>query len=698
MSTIESTGNDNQATTLPVGGPKAPKRPSFSPADESKLIERWEGELRTCKQARLAYERQWFMNLAFWAGKQWVHWDTSVSPVTLGRLVEPPRPEHRVRLTVNLTRSLAKKEHAKLNKEKIRGFISPASSDDKDIAAARAGEKLNSYLQELCKVDDRLSRADFWMLICGTGFTKDYYNERIEVSGAAQEQMNPETGQPEMVPTKVAGVPVLECVPPFQIYVSNLDEPDIDNQAFIIQEVTRTAHEIEKQYGVTGLKDEQVLSTGTMESRLQSASGYSSSTKKGFLVKEVWVAPCDEYPDGMVLTWTSERVLSHEPAWPYAHGEYPYTKRTHVETGRFYGESTITDLIPLQQEYNRTRSQLVEDKNRMARPMLVAQEGSFDPRKLRGVPGEVIMVKPGAQFPTALQLPNIPNYVIQTMEMIVGEMRDIASQKALEQNVPNGVTAATAIAYIQENQDAVLTGTLRDKEKASERVSRHLLSYVLQYWDAQRQIKVVGENQNFETFLLAASDLRGNTDWRVVSGSATPQSRSAQQALIMELVKMGVMPADRGLQFLDLGDTAKLFDEMQIDVREAERQNLRMSEGVPAETGDWQDLLTHVTTHDNYRKREEYENAPDDIKIMFQHHTFMDMYMFAKKNGLFDGMDEMQVQMLELQIQNMQITEPGNPLYVDPVLEAKFRSSIEAVKNGAPAGNVAPTQGQQPPQ
>lgn len=654
---------------------ETPGAPVF-PGDEKATIEKWNVEINKAKRARVPFEREWYLNIAFISGRQWVQWDASIGANYAGQLVERKIPDGRVRVTVNLTRKLINMQHSKLCKERVRGYISPATPDDEDIAAARAGEKLNDYLIELTKLSDRLNRADWWMLSTGTGFVKDWYNPDISMSGEAQE--DPMTG--EKVPSKVFGAPVVETVSPFHILVPNLDEPDLDNQEWVCHVTVKTAKAIQEQWKVH-VEGEENLASTTVEAKLQSAQGFKASeNKRGMEVKELWVKPCTDYPDGMVLTWTKDRILSFLPAWPYSHGEYPFAKRQFIETGRFYGESTVTDLRPLQVEYNKTRSQIIEDKNLMARPMMAVQQGSVNVNAIKGRAGEMVIYKPGTPPPAPIPMQGIPNYVVEHLKHLQEEMRDIASQQVLEQGVPSGVTAATAISYIQENQDSILNETLRNKETVYERICRHLLSYVVQYWDAQRQIKVVGENQNFEAFLLGASDLRGNTDWRVVSGSATPQSHAGKQALITELMKMGAIPVDRALQFLDLGDTSRLFEEMQVDVREAERQNLKMSKGVPAETADWQNLLVHIQVHDNYRKREEFDNLDDQIKAIFRHHVFMDMYLLAKQMGT--------VFPPEVQMMLMQQTQI-DPFFVEPMLEENLRAFVVSLQSGVGAANPA---------
>ena len=672
------------------------------PPNPEHLIQKWKTEVNAAKMARVPFEREWYQNIAFMFGRQWLMWDAAASSTHLGSMIEPKVPPHRVRITVNRVRKLVNKQYAKLCKEQIRGFIAPSTTDDSDIAAARAGERLNTYLIDLTKLQERLNRTDWWMLTCGTGFSKDYYNESIKMAGPEEE--DPMTG--EKRPSTMMGAPVVETISPFHIFVSNIDEPDIDLQDWICHVAVRTRSQIMDQYQVDPGEDAK-LAGSSIEAKLQAAQGYKSNTsKKGIEVFELWAKPCTEYPEGMVLTWCNDIVLGYYPEWPYAHKEYPFTRRQFLETGRFYGESIIVDLRPLQMEYNRTRSQIIEDKNRMARPMMAVQQGSINANAVQGRPGEMIMYKPGTPPPAPIQMPNIPNYVVEHLQHLQEEMSDLAEQRQLEQGIPSGVTAATAISYLQENQDEVLSECLRDKERAYQRICRHLLGYVVQFWDAERQIKVVGQDQNFETYLLSATNLRGNTDWHVVAGSATPQSRAAKQALLMELMKMGILPADKGLQFLDMGDTARVFEEMQVDVREAERQNLHMAQGEPQDTNDWQNLLVHIQVHDNYRKREEYEALEDQPKMIFRHHVFKDMFLLAKQLApelVASIPSEVMTPQIppQMMMMNPEMAEMAQ-YYVPDMVEEALRGFIISLQSGgmgaapAPQSNTASSGG--PPQ
>ena len=136
--------------------------------------------------------------------------------------------------------------------------------------------------------------------------------------------------------------------------------------------------------------DGQSVSTNTLESRLLAVQGMTQDydSQKAVEVREVWIRPnmTSKYPEGMLLYLTQDRILEAGP-FPYQHGKQPFAKRTYIENSIFYGTTLVEDLMPLQVEYNRTRSQIIEDKNRMGRPQLAIERGSMDVKKLRETPG-----------------------------------------------------------------------------------------------------------------------------------------------------------------------------------------------------------------------------------------------------------------------------------------------------------------------
>lgn len=611
---------------------------------QQELLSYADGKFNAARQQRIQFERQWYINIAFYFGRQYVQWLSSTAS-DYARLYEPKAPPWRVRLVVNKVRAIIRTELAKVTKEKPRGFVIPASTDDIDLAAAKAAEAIFEHLWRDLGINRHVRQSSFWTLMCGTGFLKDYYDPNsLDSSGQK-------------------GKICVEPVTPFHLYVPDLQEFDIENQPEVTHCIAKSPEWVKTLFD----KDVQPDSgggAGVLETKFLSALGISAGANKNMIaVKEMWIKPNEKFKEGAVIVWAGDTILGvNEESLQYNHGEYPFTKFDHIPTGRFYSDSTIVDLVPLQKEYNRTRSQIIEAKNRMAKPQLIAPRGSIDPNKITSEPGLVILYTPGFQPPTPLPLTALPNYVVEELDRTQRDMDDVSSQHEITKGrTPPGVTAATAISYLQEEDDSKLSGTISSLEEGVEKVGRHLLSHVQQFWAAQRQIKVMGDNNLYESFAFSKADIKGSTDFRVEAGSATPRSRAAKQAFIMEMMDKQYIPPEKGLRYLDMAETNRLYEELQNDIRHAQRENLLMGQGVGMEpkvdpmtgqpavdpnTGQsmiegypihsWDNHLVHIDEHDNYRKKQEFDKLPDEVKMNHEIHTRKHkMYLASMFGQLF---------------------------------------------------------------
>lgn len=654
------------------------------------------------KTQRLTFERQWYTNLAFYFGRQYVQWTTSkAGPIQ--QLYEPPAPPWRVRLISNKIKIAVRRELSKVIQEKPTGFVIPSSSDEEDLAAARAGDMVFEYLWRVLKGNKTVRQAVFWELICGTSFIKDGYDPS------------------KLAPDGSQGDIEMEALTPFHLYVADVQEEDIEKQHHLIHAMAKDPDWVFGKFGVK-LEPKSSVTGEILDQKFMQALGINQSEQRNkCYIKECWIKPgmSAKWPDGLICLWTDDQILYAQDQWPYLHKEYPFTKLEHIPTGRFYSESTIVDLIPLQKEYNRSRSQIVEAKNRMSKPQLAATKGSIEPKKVTSEPGLIIEVLPGYQHPTPIPLQNLPSYVFEHISHLQQDIDDISSQHEVSKGrTPAGVTAATAISFLQEEDDSVLAPTITSLEEGVEKLGKHFLQFVQQHWEAERQINIIGMNGQFESFMFTKSALKGNTDFVIQAGSATPRSRAAKQAFIMEVGKLGWIQPDSALRFLDMTETGRLYEELQVDVRQAQRENLKLSlpppqatidaraqelEPIPVtdpatgqETGDfdspppdqpWVPVNSfdndpaHLHTHDVYRKSQSYERLTPEAKYEFDLHCEYHKIRIGEKLGIFG------LRPFDPRLDGI---AAGNSTVISPLLgqEVQVDSGSEQQGESAPSGSV----------
>lgn len=588
----------------PLPPPKQTNK-KLSYTEENKLISKCQQQFDQCSKVRTQFERDWYYNMAFYFGRQWVEWvGTSSGNFDLMKLYEPPAPKWRARIISNKIRPIIRRELTKLTKEKVEFYVMPRSTEELDVAAAKAANMISEFLFSELRFQFIRRQATFWALLCGSSFIKDFWDPyQTDLSGQQ-------------------GAIQLECVNAFHLFVPDLQNEDIEQQPYVIHAMAKDPGWVETTYDNSVPPDVSSVAT-SLEQKFFSALGLSQqNTSPLVYVKEAWYKPCKDYPEGAVITWANSKLLSYTPYWPYTYRDFPFSKIDHIPTGRFYADSVIKDLIPIQKEYNRTRSQLIEAKNRMAKPQLIAPRGSVDPEKITSEPGLIILYTPGFQPPQPIPLTQMPQYVMEELDRCQRDMDDISAQTEVSKGrTPPGVEAASAIAYLQEENDTRLFHTVASIEDAVEKVGRHLLTHADSFWDEQRLVRVSGLNNIFEAKMFSKADIAGSTDFRVEAGSAAPRSRAAKQAFLTEIGKLGWVPPDKLLKYLDMAETNRLYDDSQISIRQAQRENINMTElGQPLPVNDFDDDLVHDQEHTNYMRSQEFEVLNPQVKQVHMLH------------------------------------------------------------------------------
>lgn len=617
---------------------------------QQQLIAWCNTEYRKVRQARFKLEQQWYLNLAFYIGKQNV-----VSRVTqqadgqkVGTLTTPKAPPWRVRIVVNHVRRYIRKEHAKLVAQKPTAYVVPATSEDSDMFAAEAAEQIWESCYQGKDVAAVMSLAAWWGVWCGSSFVKTWFDETA---------IDPISKQP--------GDICYEAVSPFHLLVPDFIQVDIEKQAWVCHISTKDIDWVKANFptSISGdpIRPNVNSANAIIDSAYINLLNANNLQPNSVLIQEWWFKPNAHrlFPKGGMLTVAGDQVVQVVDGWPYENGnEFPFSKFDHIASGKFYNDSIIVDLIPLQREVNRIHSQLIEAKNRMAKPQLVAARGSVDPKKITSEPGLVILYAPGHQKPEQMVLAQIPSYVMEELKQLMADMDDLVGQHDISTGqAPGGVSAATAIAYLQENDDSILGESIYSLESLYRKIGRQTLSLAAQYWDDERLVKVVGEDGSFDVQQFSASDMADNTDLRVISGSGMPISKAGRTATIMDLMAQGFIQPDIGLDLMQMGGPAGFFNATKIDKRQAQRENIKMRQMPPVDPmeammqppqdpdadGDidqptlvqvntWDNHAVHIQVHNDFRKGQTFETLPDNIKQEFEAHV--QMHMAALQGGL----------------------------------------------------------------
>lgn len=637
-----------------------------------------------CRNARQPFERQWYLNLAFTLGKQYV---SPMEVATQGfRLTTPSAPRWRVRLVVNKIRTAVRTECSKLTTSKPIPTVMPASNESEDYSAAAVGEQMLKSKFATAEFESTYRSWIFWGSVCGTSFLKQYWDpkgldyECKELSGwptfpngqpipaGILEAIDPDYESKVNIPQPAQGKIDVERITPFHIYVPDLLAETMDEQPYVIHVMTKNPNWVRSRYGFEPHCDSRASAT-ILDAANLIAKG-SEEVLDSVLVKECWIKPNGhkDFPEGGVVTVINDRVVQYSPKWPYPFPQYPFYKYNGIPTGGFYSDSIVVDLIPLQKEYNKKRSSAIEIQNTMGKPKLLYPKGTINPRMISSEPGQSIPYTPGFEKPEVLQGAEVPMSFVNEITQLQQEIDDISGQHEVSRGqTPNSaISSGTAIAYLQEQDDAKLNYQVASIENAMELLGRHYLEFAMNYWSEDRVIRVAGKDQAYEAVHWKRGLLKGNTDVKIQTGSALPYSKAARTALLMEVMQNGWILPEQGLEVLDFGGLDKVISDAFVDKRQATRENLKMCDvpdemlelllrpapgpnGEPPQTfpspvpgqapitlnGDgtpftpqppvpvntWDNHEAHIMHHNNFRKTQEFELLSDLKKEGFEMHV-----------------------------------------------------------------------------
>lgn len=624
-------------------------------------------EYEKLKNQRILYERQWFINLAFYAGRQ------NVAPISVAgsgfKLVSPKAPPWRVRLVINKIRTAVRTECSKLTMNKPIPVVVPATTEDEDYASARVAESILKS-EFATEEHEALTRNwVWWGSTTGNAYIKSYWDpskvdERATITPLPDPQavmLAQQVGVPlpPPVPQPAQGKVCFEVVNPFHFFVPDLLATEIEDQPYVMHVTTKSPDWVKNtfpQFFPVPPTPDSKSANNLLEAAVLSPLGVSNNSFDSVLVKEVWFKPGHpHFPEGGMLTVIADKVVQKITQWKMAvpFSEYPFYAYEGIPTGGFYKESIVTDLIPVQKEYNKTRSQAIEIKNMMTKPRLMGPKGAINPRMISSEPGQYIPYTPGYEKPTVLQPVEVPATYLNEIATLNAEFDDISGQHEITRgNTPSQVTSGTAISFLQEQDDTKLAYQVAGIERNKAKMGRHYLKYAERYWQDGRTVKIVGQDGAFESQLWQKNAMQGNTDVIIQSGSALPYSKAARMAQVTDLIAQGLIDPMQGLELLDLAGLDKILEDHLIDKRAAQRENLKMAEAPPEEiakalqppvgpdgqpiegwqpqspmpVNSWDNHQAHIHYHNQYRKTQQFELLPDPIKQMFELHVQTHQY------------------------------------------------------------------------
>ena len=542
------------------------------------------------------YDALWTRMVDLYRGKHWPRTTYSKEDLVVVNLAFS---------TVNVIAPSVSVNHPKV-------VVSPNSPEDQDRAAFV--EAVVNHMWSHHDYQTPFKRAVKDFLIFGHGWIKVGWQfleqertlaeaERSEMLAEAQGEvdafamMNPlmaaelptETdiaaSLPETALTIVEDQPFVERVSPYDIFVDP-EATSLDDARWIAQRIIRPLDEAQrdKRYKPSARK--------RLDADASTSVGYDDRNDvEQYLFDEERVVIYEFYDIAentmSVCSQSGDEFLVDPVPMPYAYGQPFVMLRNYDVPDHFYPIGDLEAIQSLQEELDKTRTQLVNARKRYARKYLY-HERSFGPEGRealesdedgRLVPvvdenkplAEVVMPMP--QIPLSADVYNVSAIIEQDINMVSG-----VSEYARGQ-MPEIRRTATEASIIADAGNARAADKLAIVELALSHIARRVVQVMQQYMTGEQMARVAttGGGNLFVTY--TRDDITGEYDFAIEAGSTQPMNDTIRKNQAVNL--LNAMAPLVGT-VINPAELAKHVLQQGFDIKDPEKFIIQQQPQLPA--------------------------------------------------------------------------------------------------------------------
>ncbi len=584
------------------------------------LVKETVAEFEKRRANRLAYERQWELNLAFASGKQYVDFDFR------GDISEKEKKFFwQERGVYNHISTLIETRIAKLLRVNPVLSVRPASDDDGEINNARLAEKILSDTFSKQSFANTVRSVTKWSEYCGTGFYKVVWNAdggaKIGTSGGKDVY----EGEVDII-----------SVSPFAIFPDNLSAENLDFVNDLIFARAASINDVKANYGIkTDGENLQIIGGGELENSV--------------LLIERYIKPDADFPNGRLIVVAGDK-LAYYGDLPYVNGKdgrrtFPFVMQTACShAGEFFGRSVIERLIPVQRAYNAVKNRKHEFLNRLTMGVVAVEDGSVDTDDLESEglpPGKLIVYRQGSKAPEIVTENALPPDFENEENRLLNEFVTVSGVSEVASNSENGrVTSGTALELLIEQDNVRLTATAESVRGAYLQISTQVLRLYREFMVGMRALKTMDEESRTKVYYVDKNVLTSD-DVIIMNENELLYGENKRRSMLLELYKSGVFNGSDGklrtetkskiLSLLGYADVDGESALLKLHEEKARRENKTLlSVGIEADVYDEHSL--HIDEHTRYALSED-ENLSAEEKMRFAEHIKSHRREKGENNG-----------------------------------------------------------------
>ncbi|MDE2098460.1 MAG: hypothetical protein KGL39_14500 [Patescibacteria group bacterium] len=671
-----------------------------TPIDNWDAVKYYQARLPSAQYYRLAFDRNFFRNILFYAGVQWIRLNRQTNQWKTLKLPDwfPKQVTNKFAVACNMMKSVFLQSDP-------QSIYSPASNDIADIASAAVAEDISRYVEQTVEQSTLEQQAASWNVLTGNYFIVDGYDTSeshgtkfvqdsmcpkcLTVFPAADApNLCPKCGTPPMPAVDPSGQPIGDNVPIGQIY-SEIASPfevhfdmvarDFDSSPYAILTRTYPIDDLKEMF--PEFKDRiRAESSGVdtgmffQTSLAYLVNGVAGSVGAGYgsvgavdsvpraTLAHLYVRPTKNLPNGGealiigdVCVWKGELSYKDEEGnrfIPIVHGGFDDSP------GRVFKKTPADDLIWKQIQRNKIEAFIQLGIEKTGNPVWLRPLGS-GAKVITGQPGQIVDYNGlGGLKPERVPGMEISNSTFRFVTSIDQDIQDIShTYDVMRGEVPKGIPTLGGAQLILERGFAGFSDALKSWGHAWNTSRRNRLRIWKQFCVDERTMMVLGKNKKWEAKKFSSSNLSGRINVYLDEASLAPKSKAYQQLITGQLLQtnpqtglINTQDPSVKLRIMSIFDANDLIEDLDIDVKDAAKEKDEFNE-----TGQLRFRPTidnneiHSLEHKKVAKSDEFFSWPiEKQQAWLQHCAQTDAAIAQQRQAAMQSDPRMQAQALKI--------------------------------------------------
>jgi hypothetical protein len=539
--------------------------------------------IQSSKNSKLDQTRIWDLSLMYLNGQQNVRYDKSLQQyVTLRN--QPGRNQLIINLILNMYRAIC----SRLATNYPSISVLPASPSNDDIIKAKSSEEAIKYFYHRENVKRDLEKAIEWLVSCGNTGLMEYYDpDKKEIK--------------------------LKVISPYDIFfeagINNVEE-----SGFVaIRSVVRRQDLIKAFPN----KEEEIMKAATLSTEnavedntyphTQSYEGESFFYPRVELFEIFFADGKYAYVVGNEYIYKGENPIEKIP--------FQFIRYTNLPD-KVWGKGMVEGIIDLQNLYNRSRNQLLQNVELMSNPKwLIPKTAGVNGAAIRGTPGEIIYYNAAGGVPAQVAGTPIPAYVFDHMTRLQQEMLDVSGihSTTLGRRAV-GITSGKAINALADQDVTQLVMTQDNIEVAVKGMAECVLLLMKKFYTEDRFIRMLDGMGAMIFKKLNATDVVDIPEIFLEAGTMFRDDTADRDQKVLQLLQLGLIPPNIALQELSF-KTGNAYVLQEISyLNHAQEMLDGVKAGAEIEIFASDDLKSFKKVFGDYIKSDEYYLLPEEIR------------------------------------------------------------------------------------